>query len=114
MADLVRDDVGLREVAWRLEPPPQLLVEREVDVDAAVERTVERAHRRRAGAACRIDGAREEHEPRLGVAAAGGLEHLAPDVLRVGEDAPHEPLHLVLAGFGALGLAARQTGNFAW
>ena len=64
MADLVRNDVGLREVAWRLEPAPQLLVEREVDVEAAVEGAVERAHRRHAGAACRIDGARENSTSR--------------------------------------------------
>jgi hypothetical protein len=43
MADLVRDDVSLREVARGAEAPIELVVEAEVDVDALVSRAIERA-----------------------------------------------------------------------
>ena len=40
MADLVGQDVGLREFAWRPKAPLQLVVKAEVDVDSLVFRTV--------------------------------------------------------------------------
>ena len=52
--------------------------EGEVEVDLAVGRAVERPDRRRARAAGRVDGAGEQHEPRLAVAAAARAEELAP------------------------------------
>ena len=45
MADLVRDDVRLREVAGRAEALVQLPVETEVDVELVVAWTVERPDR---------------------------------------------------------------------
>ena len=57
MADLVRDHVGLGEVARCLEAVLQLPVEVEVDVDLVIERAIERPHRRLAGAARRLRGA---------------------------------------------------------
>ena len=46
MPDLVRDDVGLGEVARRAEALIELLEEREVEIDLAVGGAVERPHRR--------------------------------------------------------------------
>jgi len=65
VSELVRDHVGLGEVAGRPEPTAQLVVEREVDVDLLVERTVEWSHRGLADAAAGLGRVAEKHE--LGV-----------------------------------------------
>ena len=57
MADLMRNHIGLREVAGRAEAPLQVVVERKIDVHFLVGRTIERPHRRLAGAARRARGA---------------------------------------------------------
>ena len=54
VADLVRDDVRLREVARRVEPLLQLLHERQIEIDLAVARAVEGADGRRGVAAARL------------------------------------------------------------
>src|SRR5512139_3221959 len=85
VAHLVRDDVGLREVARRTELAVQRVEEAEVDVDLLVARAIERAHRRLAHAAGAARGATEQHQ--LGL-AVGGTTHLhqgTPHVFRVGE-----------------------------
>jgi hypothetical protein len=45
VADFVRQDIRLREVARRPEATPQLLVEAQIDVDLAIAGTVERTAR---------------------------------------------------------------------
>ena len=83
---LVRDHVGLREIAGRLEPLAQLVVEREVDVHLLVSRAVERPHGRLREAARGLHRAREEHQLRLAIVPAELLaEDLVPRVLGVGE-----------------------------
>ena len=72
--DLVRDDVGLREIAGRAEAPLELVEEREVDVDALVGRAVEGSHRRRVEAAGRLHHVREQDQVRLLVGGALLLE----------------------------------------
>ena len=42
VADLVREHIGLREIARRAELLAQLIVEREVDVNLLVDRAIER------------------------------------------------------------------------
>ena len=82
VADLVRDDVGLGEVAGRPEPVAQIAVERQIDVELPVAGTVEGPDRRLGEAAGRVDGAAEQHEPRLLVLPAHLAEELAATCLR--------------------------------
>ena len=68
VADLVRQDVRLGELAGRAEASLQLVVEAEVDVDLLVERAVEGAGGGLAVAAAGLHGVAEEHQ--LGVLVA--------------------------------------------
>ena len=54
MADLMRDHIGLREIAGRAEALRQLVEEFRVEIDVLVCRAVERPHRRLRGAAARL------------------------------------------------------------
>jgi hypothetical protein len=100
MADLVRDHVGLREVARRAEAPLELVVEAQVDVDPLVGRTVERTDGRGVRAARGLYGAGEQREPRLRVLAPElGAEHVAPHRLGAEEHRPHELAALVGGGW---------------
>src|SRR5438067_554269 len=68
MADLVRDDVRLREVTWRLEAVLQVAIEGKVDVELLVVRAVERPHGRLSHAA-----GRAHHAAAVFDVAAGAL-----------------------------------------
>src|SRR5215831_9265548 len=96
MADLVGDHVGLGKVAWRTKAVLQLAVESKVDVDLAVERTIERPHRRLTDATGGGRGTREKHQRWLLVAPSGSLEDAIPDILRIGQHAAHEVRHLIV------------------
>ena len=101
MADLVGDHVGLGEVARGTEPPLQFVIEREVDVDLLVERTVEGPGSGARHAAGTLHPAGEEHEGGRRVAAAEVLgEETAPDVFVVGEHDLHHLGHLVIDRLG--------------
>ena len=94
--DLVRDDVGLGEVAGRAEAPIQLVEELEIEIDLLIAGTVERAHGALAEATRRLGGAAEEHERRLLVATA---EQSCPGRLQVVEHLPDlDHLGLFLGG----------------
>ena len=117
MPDLVRDHVGLREIARRLEALAQLAVEAEVDVDLLIGRAVERTHRRLREAARRLHRAGEQHQLGLLVLRPGLPEQRAPGVLGVGQHHRDESCHRVVgrrlgrrAGLldGALGACALQ------
>ena len=95
MADLVRDDIGLREIAGRIEAVLQLLVEDEVDINLLVLRDSRRApwptcrvpqaerspanrarasgryRSRHAGGKCPARRPRYRREPRIRTAASG-------------------------------------------
>src|SRR5262245_43597336 len=100
MPDLVSDDVGLRKITGGAELPPELVEETEIEIDLAVAGTVERASRRFADTACRLDGVPEQHDARGLVTAA---EQLVPGLLRVGRDRVHEVDHLFFLGRGRRG-----------
>jgi hypothetical protein len=85
VADLVGDDVGLREVPRGPEALAQVAEEREVEIEAVVARAVERPDRGAGHAARRLHRPREEHERRIPVLAVHAREDVAPDVLGVGE-----------------------------
>ena len=70
MADLVGNDVGLREIARRAEPRIEVAEERQVQIHLPVVRAVERPHRRLADAAARLCGVGEQHQSRLLVVGA--------------------------------------------
>src|SRR5262249_29602458 len=83
MADLVRDDVGAREIAGRAESLAQLAEESQIQVDAAVRWTVERTGRRLRQAARRLNRIAEQHDAGRLVAAA---QRAAPEILNVLHD----------------------------
>ena len=95
VADLVRDHVGLREIARRVEAALQVVEEREVDVEPLVIGTIERSHRRLADPAPGSRAAGVEHEPGRAVARARRLEDIAPHVLGAAEDLRDELPHRI-------------------
>src|SRR5688572_1908085 len=94
--DLVRYDVGLREVSGRAVSPPQVLVEGEVDVELLIGRAVERTHRRLRETARRLGRLFEEDELGLTIGLTLRAEQVAPDLLGVGEDDRDEMREIVL------------------
>src|SRR5947209_7643950 len=100
MAELVGDDVGLRELARRAEAVAQLAVEAEVDVDLLIGRTVEGAHGGLGKAAAGAYGVGEEDEPGVPVGLSRFREDLGPGLLVVVEDEGDELDELVLLGRG--------------
>src|SRR5262245_58381702 len=95
MSDLVREDVGLRELPRRAEALLELIVEAEVDVHLLVHWTVEGSGRGPPEATPRLGRIAEEDELRVVVA---GAECLLPRVLGVVEDEGHELDPLLLLG----------------
>ena len=85
VADLVRDDIRLREITRRAEPAIQLVKEGEIDVDLAIGWAVEGSHGGRVRPACRLDRVGKQDQRRLLVALVRLREDLRPGVLRVGE-----------------------------
>ena len=98
MADLVRDHIGLREVARRAEAPAQLVEEIGVDVDVLVAGTVERTHGRLPHSARRLGTALVGDEARLGIALPGRREQLTPGLVRGLQHANQQPLRLRVQG----------------
>src|SRR5437016_1688298 len=98
VAYFVRDHVSLREVAGRPEALAQIAIERQVDVDLFVSRTVEGPDGRLREAAGRLHGAAEQHELRLLILPAHLFEELAPRVLGVGEDDRDELAQRIIGG----------------
>src|SRR5262249_48841652 len=109
VADLVRDHVGLGEVAGRAEAAGHLVEEREVEVDLAGRRAIERPDRGRRHAARRVHGAVEEDELRRRVTLARLLEDGGPGVFGAAEDLGREVAQAVVGGrlVGRPGLRGR-------
>ena len=83
MPDLVRDDIGLREVAGRAEAPIELAEERQVEVDLLIGRAIERAAGRQRPSRTPTHGVLEQHQHRLAILPPGRREHAAPGLLGV-------------------------------
>ncbi len=107
VADLVRDDVGLREVARRAEARLQLVVEGEVDVDLLVGGAVEGADRGAGAPAGRAGLPREDLQRRLAVLAPAAAEDVVPHVLGRAEHLPDE-LRLLVGPLRPLALGGRR------
>ena len=111
VADLVRDDVRLGEVAGRTDLVAQVTVERQIDVDLAIAGTIEGADGRFGEAAGRLDRPAEQHEMRRLILPAHLAEELGPRVFGVGEDHRDEiPQRFVAGGRRA---AAGRSGRIA-
>ena len=108
MADLVGDNIGLRELAGRLEAARQLVEEAEVEIDPLVGRTIERPHRRLADAALGARGVAEQDQLGIAILAAHPLEDLVPDILGALQHARDE---LGLGVAGGRGRARRAAGR---
>src|SRR5262245_45897543 len=102
MADLVGDDVGLREVSWCAESIIEFPEEGQIEIDLAVAGAVERAHGRLTEAAGGLRGASEENEHRRFVLFAALCEHTSPRHLCVAEHNTHE-FGLRVVGGGTTG-----------
>ena len=94
VADLVREHVGLREVAGCAEARAQIAVEREIDVHLLVGGAVERPHLALAGSARGMGRVAEQHEARVAIAG----QQLRPGVLQVVEHERDELDQLLLLG----------------
>src|SRR5450759_3856764 len=92
--DLVRDDIGLRELARGAEAPGQLVVEPEVDIDLPVARAVEGTRCALGEAARGLDGVAEEDQVGVAVLPAHLREDLGPGPLGVVQDERDELLPL--------------------
>src|SRR3954463_6594687 len=91
MADLVREHVGLREVARRAETAIQFIVETEIEIDLAIAGTIEGTSGGARVTARRVDRIAEQHHSRGLVAIA---EQLRPHLLVVARDGVHHVHHL--------------------
>ena len=80
MTHFMRYDVGECEVAAGAELACHLVVEREVEVDLLVARTIERPRCTLRDAAIGLHDAGEQHERGFLVCLAGGFENFRPDV----------------------------------
>ena len=104
MPDFMSNHVGLCKIAVRAELVFHLIVEREIDVDRAIGRAVERPHHRLAGTAAGPRRAAIEHQLRLRVLTAHFLEDGAPGVFGIRKDHLSELRGLLfLRADGALG-----------
>ena len=90
MADLVRDDIGLRELARRVEALRKLAEELGVEVDVLVGRAVERPHCGLRRAASGLIALRVSDQLRRRVADALRLEQIGPCILGRSKDLEHE------------------------
>src|SRR4029453_11456186 len=61
MSELVREDVGLSEIAWRSELAIELVEKAEIEIDLAIAGTVEGPGRGLREPACRVNGVAKEH-----------------------------------------------------
>src|SRR4051812_39150397 len=91
VADLVREHVGLREVAGCAEAAIQFIVETEIEIDLAIAGTIEGTSRGARITARRVDRIAEQHHSRGLVAIA---EQLRPHLLVVARDGVHHVHHL--------------------
>src|SRR5262245_49607991 len=97
MADLMRNDVGLRHVSWRAEAVLEVLVEVEVDIDLLVEGAIKGTHLRHADSASGTRSAAEQHERGIAIALPITGEEISPNVFGVGQNHGHEFLEILFA-----------------
>src|SRR5690606_12831069 len=102
MPDFMRDHIGLRKIAGRIEARFELLEEGEIEIDLAIAGTVEGPHRRLRKAAGRLHRAGEKNEPRLLIAAVETRKNLMPAFLGIAKHDGDELRGLVRLGADGL------------
>ena len=101
VADLVRDDISVGEVAAAAIFGLHVMEERHVEIDRLVHGAIERPHRRLRAAATGIGRAVIEHQFRVDVShALLRGQHFLPDRLGLAEHVANEARHAI---FGAAG-----------
>src|SRR5262245_2149529 len=121
MANLMRDDVGLGELATpasdfaAAEAPLDILKERRVEIDLPIDRAVERPHGGLGEAARRLRSTGEHDERRRPVGLAGTREDLCPLRLRASQHGRDKLAHLVACGLclGVPGSRLRLLGRWS-
>src|SRR4029077_11422901 len=114
MADLVGEDVGLREVAGRLKALLKLVEEAQVDIDLLVQGAVERPGRGAGEPAAGLNLAAEDDHLRPLVGPARGLELLRPEILGVALDELDELVFLVVVRAPGDGVVAGARLRDLW
>jgi len=104
MSDLVRDDVGLGEIAGRAKAVAQFPIKAEIDVNAAILRAIERTGGAAGKSATGLGLIREEDEPRLLVRTTHFSKDVVPNILGIGQDNGDE-----FRGFVAWGVAVDRS-----
>ena len=96
VADLVRDHIGIGEIAAAAELLLHVVEEGHVEIDLLVDRAIERTHGGLRLAAARARHAAVENEPRIDIGdALLGRQHLAPDGLGLAQHGGYEIAHLI-------------------
>src|SRR5690349_22393368 len=90
MTDFMRHYIRLREITGRVEPLPQLLIERQIDVDLLVAGTIKRSNRRTGNATRRTHLVRKQDEVRLAILAPVLTKDVVPNVFRFTKHDAHE------------------------
>ena len=98
VADFVRDDVGLGEIAGNAEAAFQLVEETQVEIDFLVFGTIERSDGGAGKTAGRLHRAVEQHEFGISILAAHAAELFVPDIFGIGEHDLDELDELLLSG----------------
>src|ERR1700741_1326192 len=101
MSNFMRDDVSLREIARCVELSAQLLVEREIDVNLLISRTIEWSNCRARNSASRAHLIRKQHERGFAILPAVFSKHIGPNIFRFPEHHRDELFQLFL--FSILG-----------
>src|SRR5687768_1574518 len=96
MAYLMRDHIGLSKISRRVEPPAQLFIERQVDIDLLVTGTIKRTNSGARPATSRINAIRKKHERWLSILTSILLKQVVPNVFRLSEHHRYKVLQLFL------------------
>src|SRR5688572_5543720 len=96
MTNLMRNHIRLRKVSGRVKPSPQFFIERQIDVDLLIARTVERTNSGARHSTRRLHAIRKQDQRRLAILTSILLEQVVPNVLRFSKDHRYVLLQLIL------------------
>ena len=96
VAYLVCHDIGLGELARRAQLVAQRLVKAQVDIDLLVTGAIKRTHGGLSRAAGRGGCTPKQHQLGLLVLGTTLLEHVFPDIFRIGQNGRHKLGHAVI------------------
>src|SRR4026207_801215 len=100
VTDFMRDHIRLREISRRVEPPAHLFIERQIDVNLLIARTVEWANGSAGHPTRRAHLIGKENQRWLSILPTVLTKHVLPDVFRFREDHGNKLLQLVFLRIG--------------